>query len=211
MESKEMRSTLVTLVTIALVGIAAPAWSRTDDGPPRPVVDVPLGSPVLSPFLSLVGGDPAHAIPGLPIVVTDIGAVNCPVDGEHTFVSSWGFSRSGGRLHQGNDLMAARHTPLVAVTNGVVSAVNASDGGLGGRTIWLESDTGATFYYAHLESIATGIEEGDRVSAGTLIGTVGNSGNARGSGTHLHFEIHPSGSGAMDPYPILVQVCGGAE
>ena len=206
-----MRSALVILVTFALIGVATPAWSRTDDSPPPDVVHVPLGSPVLSPFLSLVGGDPAHTVPGLPIVVTEIGAVNCPVDGDHTFVSSWGFSRSGGRLHQGNDLMAARHTPLVAVANGVVTAVSVSDGGLGGRTIWLESDTGAAFYYAHLESIAPGIDEGDRVSAGTLVGTVGNSGNARGSGTHLHFEIHPSGNGAMDPYPILAQVCRGAE
>lgn len=168
-------------------------------------------APIVDPFLQ-VTEESHEAGPDLPLVMTEWGTMNCPVVGDHYFINSWGYSRSGGRRHQGTDIMADRHTPIVAVTNGTITKVDRSDrrGELGGRTVWLETDDGVRFYYAHLEAIVDGLEKGDRVAAGDLLGTVGNSGNARKTAPHLHFEIRP-GKKPVNPYPTLAQVCRGAR
>jgi peptidoglycan LD-endopeptidase LytH len=128
-----------------------------------------------------------------------------PVQGPNSFINDWGFPRSGGRSHKGTDIFAARHTPLVAVTDGVISKTSPVERGLGGITLWLRGDDGNSYYYAHLEAIAGGIEPGVRVRAGQVLGTVGDTGNARTTPTHLHFEIHPGGGGAVNPYPSLMK------
>jgi murein DD-endopeptidase MepM/ murein hydrolase activator NlpD len=168
-------------------------------------------SPLVDPFLA-VTHDADAAESDLPLVVTEWGVMNCPVAGDHSFVNSWGYARSGGRRHQGTDIMADRHTPVVAVTNGVITKVDRTDrkGELGGRTVWLETDDGVRFYYAHLQDIVDALDRGDRVAAGDLLGTVGNSGNARKTAPHLHFEIRP-GRKPVNPYPTLAQVCRGAR
>ncbi|MCL1598600.1 MAG: peptidoglycan DD-metalloendopeptidase family protein [Actinomycetia bacterium] len=127
----------------------------------------------------------------------------CPVQGRTSFIDSWGYPRSGGRKHKGVDMFATRNTPLVAVVDG---RVKLSSNSLGGWTVHLYSDTGTVYYYAHLESQATDIRSGQRVSKGTVVGYVGNSGNARYTSPHVHFEIRPGGR-AVNPYPTVRPAC----
>ncbi|MGH9116391.1 MAG: murein hydrolase activator EnvC family protein, partial [Acidimicrobiales bacterium] len=122
----------------------------------------------------------------------------CPVGGATTFVDSWGDPRSGGRRHQGVDMMAAMGTPAVAPVSGVVEHRGSS---LGGLSYHLNGDDGHYYYGTHLSAYG----QGGHVAAGTVIGYVGESGNA--STPHLHFEIHPYGGAAVNPTPSVRAVC----
>jgi murein DD-endopeptidase MepM/ murein hydrolase activator NlpD len=129
----------------------------------------------------------------------------CPVQGPHSFTDTFGAPRYAGgyHTHKGTDIMCARDTPIVAVVSGVISRANPFDTGLGGITVWLRGDDGNSYYYAHLSSIQTGIKAGARVTPGQVIGFAGNTGDAAGGPVHLHFEIHPGGGAAIDPYLVL--------
>ena len=125
-----------------------------------------------------------------------------PVGGTHTYSDDFGAPRHQGR-HEGVDIMAARGTPLLAVDDATVIRLSRVDTGLGGISLWLERADGTQYYYAHMTSIADGLDVGSKVGVGQLVGTVGNTGDARYGATHLHFEIHPGGGAATDPYPHL--------
>ena len=139
------------------------------------------------------GGLPPDATPGF----------RCPVQGGAAFANTWGAPRSGGRRHKGVDMFNARNTPLVAVVDG---RVRFSSNSLGGLSTHVYSDAGVTYYYTHLESHPTNISSGQRVSAGTIVGYLGNSGNARYTSPHVHFEIRPGGV-AVNPYPTVRHYC----
>ena len=124
-----------------------------------------------------------------------------PVAGATTFSNDWMYPRPGGRSHQGIDLFAAMGTPVIAVADG--SLFNVGWNGLGGWRLWLRDRAGNGFYYAHLSAYAPAAREGARVARGTVIGYAGDSGDARGTSPHLHFEIHPGGGGPVPPYPIV--------
>ena len=124
----------------------------------------------------------------------------CPVQGPRAFTNDWGQPRSGGRRHEGTDIMAPRGTPVVASVSGLVRHHNSS---LGGLSYFLSGDDGNTYFGTHLDGFAA---QG-RVAAGTVVGYVGNTGNARGASPHLHFEIHPGGGGPVNPYPTLAKYC----
>jgi len=129
----------------------------------------------------------------------------CPVDGISRFINSWGFPRSGGRTHKGTDLMAGQGTPLVAVANGTVRLGYNS---LGGNTVWVYADYGIGFFYAHIDTFAPGLQNGDRVTIGQLVGTVGDTGNAAAGAYHLHFGIAVGGGASnVNPYPSVRAVC----
>ncbi len=131
----------------------------------------------------------------------ELGIWKCPVQGPVSFTNSWGAARSGGRSHKGADMLAARGIPTVAPVSGRVEHRSNS---LGGLSWWVYGDDGNTYYGAHLsayENVGVG-----RVERGTVIGYVGDSGNAAGT-NHLHFEFHPGGGSAVNPYQRLGEVC----
>jgi murein DD-endopeptidase MepM/ murein hydrolase activator NlpD len=124
-----------------------------------------------------------------------------PIRAASKFSDDWLFSRPGGRYHEGIDLFAAYGSPVVAVADGTLFRVGYN--GLGGWRLWLRDNAGTTFYYAHLSSFAPTATEGASVTGGTVIGFVGDSGDARGTSPHVHFEIHPGGGGPVRPYPLV--------
>jgi murein DD-endopeptidase MepM/ murein hydrolase activator NlpD len=134
------------------------------------------------------------------------GARTCPVDGYSRFSDTWGASRSGGRGHEGVDMLAARGTPVVAVEAGSIKSLRNST--LGGITVWLSGESGDVFYYAHLDAHAPGLSTGQSVTVGAPLGYVGTSGNAPEGVPHLHFEHHPGGGSATNPYPLAKSLCG---
>ena len=125
-----------------------------------------------------------------------------PVEGvvARRIADTWGAARSNGRTHQGVDIFAPRGTPVVSSTRGVVSRV--ADHGLGGKQVWVIGPGGERHYYAHLDGFGEGIARYDIVKPGTLLGYVGDTGNARGTPPHLHYGIYAT-DGAYNPWPLL--------
>ncbi len=115
---------------------------------------------------------------------------------------NFGDLRGDGRTHEGLDIMAPKRAPVVSPTEAVV--LRTGTGASAGKYVYTANPGGETFAYMHLDEIAD-INEGDALSTGDLIGYVGNTGNASGGATHLHFEIHYKGE-ATDPYPRLTRI-----
>lgn len=114
-----------------------------------------------------------------------------PVAGPAYYSHDYGFPRYVPlpHLHEGTDIFAEMGTPIVASVPGIVSGLGNNP--VGGLSVWLAGDDGSGFYYTHMVAIAEGLAVGQRVDVGTVIGYVGNSGNAAGTPPHVHFEIHP--------------------
>jgi murein DD-endopeptidase MepM/ murein hydrolase activator NlpD len=141
-----------------------------------------------------------------------------PVDGGAHYVDSFGAGRSGGRSHEGQDLMAPKHTRAVAAVDGTVVRVRHSLTGLSGNSLTIRDADGWTYTYIHLNNdtpgtddgsnryelaFADGIRAGQRVRAGETVGWVGDSGNAESTAPHLHFELHAPDGGLVNAYPSL--------
>jgi murein DD-endopeptidase MepM/ murein hydrolase activator NlpD len=136
---------------------------------------------------------------------------HCPVQGAVTgrdFSNDWGYPRSGGRTHKGNDIFAERGRPVIAIDDGTVIRMNTNEasGGLGGITLTYRTADGSEWYNAHLDEIADGLSVGSTVGAGEQIGTVGNTGNARTTPPHLHLGRRYGGSW-VNPYPTISELC----
>jgi peptidoglycan hydrolase-like protein with peptidoglycan-binding domain len=125
-----------------------------------------------------------------------------PVQGKCYFGDSFGYPRSGGRTHLGTDIIAPVGNLLYAAVDGKISKVyHDYPGSLAGNAVRVSKPDGTYFFYAHMTEFGPGIELGVPVTAGQVVGTVGDTGNA---GTaHLHIEVHPQGGAAVNPYPLL--------
>ncbi len=141
-------------------------------------------------------------------------ALQIPVEGveagdlSDTFLDRRG--AEGGRTHEAIDIMAPIGTAVIAAREGTVSKLHNSDAG--GKTIYVRSPDRLTiYYYAHLDSYASGLREGQRVRAGQRLGTVGSTGNANLDAPHLHFALIETTQDArwwepgtaLNPYPLL--------
>jgi murein DD-endopeptidase MepM/ murein hydrolase activator NlpD len=140
-----------------------------------------------------------------------VPGIVCPVQGAgagRDFTNDWGYPRSGGRFHQGNDIFASSGTPVVAVADGTVVRWNppSAPTGLGGITVTYRIGDGSEWYNAHLATVADGIAPGVSVTRGQIIGTVGNTGNARTTPPHLHLGRRHGGMW-VNPWPTISPVC----
>ena len=151
------------------------------------------------------GSPPATTPPPTNPPTVDASGRTCPVDGPTGFSDSWGAPRSGGRRHQGVDMMSPRGTPLVAIEAGYVQRMG--NYGLGGVTVWLKGNSGDEYYYAHLDGWASGLSVGQSLPVAGLLGYVGNTGNAQYTIPHLHFEVAPGGGSPINPYPLVAGLC----
>jgi len=113
---------------------------------------------------------------------------------------TWHAPRGSDRLHEGQDIFAPQGTPVLSATEGYI--VNIGENSLGGQTVSVVGAGGRSYYYAHLDSYAPHIAEGDFVTRQTVLGYVGTTGNAIGTPPHLHFGVYAPG-GAMNPLPLL--------
>jgi len=174
------------------------AAASTTSGPTRPGATTTTTSTARQPGATTTTTAPGGGGGG-PIAT---GAWVCPVQGARSFIDSWGFPRPGGRRHQGTDIMSPRGTPVVIP---VAGSVSLRTNGIGGLSFHLNGNDGNYYYGTHMDSYAN-ISAGS-YPAGTVVGYVGDTGDAKGTGTHLHFEIHPGGGAAVDPYPTVAQYC----
>jgi peptidoglycan LD-endopeptidase LytH len=191
-ESDDGTDTATTAAPVESDPSPAPATTSAPEAPSTTAAPAPAPAPEPS------SSEPA---PTVPVPVPDVGSgLACPVDGPRSFADTWGAARSGGRSHEGVDIMAPAGTPLVAMEAG---RVEFNTNTLGGNTLRLYGNSGTRYYYAHLSAW----EGSNRtVAKGEVIGYVGMTGNT--SANHLHLQVHPGGGAAVNPYPFARAACG---
>lgn len=123
-------------------------------------------------------------------------------------LNNFGSPRSGGRTHEGEDILATLGQEVYAMADGVLTnQATVGDGTQGSPlsgNMWKLTRPDGTYYiYAHLSAFAPGLEKGQNVYRGQVIGYVGDTGNPGPGNYHLHFELHPGGGAAVDPLPLL--------
>ena len=170
----------LALVLAVIVTVLVAGWQRGQAAPP-PIKPRPEGHPAALDVF--------------------------PVEPACFYTNSWGAPRSGGRKHEGVDIIAARGKPIYAVRDGVVNK-KYSGAKLAGNGIAIQIKDGTYYFYGHLDRFAEGIRKGSKVKAGDIIGYVGSTGATLVP--HLHFEVHPKGGKAVDPTPYVATVdrCG---
>jgi murein DD-endopeptidase MepM/ murein hydrolase activator NlpD len=181
-EEQERRAEAAAAAAVAATSTVAPRA----DGAPAPATTASTARPSTPTTV--------------PAPASATGDWVCPVRGPHAFSNDYGAPRGGGSSHMGNDILAPKGTPVVANVGGVVTQRN---GAVSGLAYFLAGDDGNRYFGAHLDSFGAS----GRVSIGTVIGTVGNTGDASGGPPHLHFEMHPGGSGYTNPYSTLTKYC----
>jgi hypothetical protein len=206
-------------ILLVMLGLAAGIGSQSlhaqtyagtggDLGPKQPTSSAPTASTPSTPS-STTRPKPKPVVLGNRLIFPVVGPVQ--------YTDDFGAPRADGR-HEGNDVMAAKKSLAVAVENGTVKFGHNS--AHAGCYLYLYGKSGTYYLYIHLNNDVTmgndnrgkcgpgmsyvkGLRDGQKVKAGEPIGYVGNSGDANGTAPHLHFEVHPHGGAAVDPYPYL--------
>lgn len=175
-------------------------------------------APVALAALAVTVAVAAGCVPAPP-AATGAHPMLHPIAGKSSVVDTFGAPRSGGRSHAGQDIFAAKHTPVVAVADGKITALVHSNTGLSGNYLQLTADDGWKYLYIHLNNdrpgtddgsniyelaFADGIVKGQRVKAGEVIAYVGDSGNAESTSPHLHFEMKDPAGNLVNPYASVV-------
>ena len=179
---------------------AVEAFQRAKELPATGVVDIRTAL-----ALGLLDGstpDPGPSTPAPSLTLEEF-----PMQGLCAFGDTFGAPRSGGRTHEGVDIIADAGKLIYAVTDGTITKlVYDVPGSRGGNNLRLTMDDGSNtyFYYAHLSGFADGIKVGSKVQAGQILGTNGETGNA--PIPHLHLEVHPGGGGPVNPYRYVKAV-----
>ena len=143
---------------------------------------------------------PAPAAPATVAAPATFALQAKPLQAPCTYTDTYGQARSGGRVHLGTDIGAAEGNEIYAMAGGEVIKVYANEP-LAGNGLRVRTADGTVIFYAHLSALVTGIVVGTTLTAGQLVGYVGQTGNA--GGPHLHVEIHRPGTGAVNPYPLV--------
>jgi murein DD-endopeptidase MepM/ murein hydrolase activator NlpD len=156
----------------------------------EPFTRTAIGREVLMPFrvAALMAKPPDDRL-AMPVSRVHVGQI----------ANTWHGPRDRGRQHEGQDIFAARGTPVYSATAGIV--IREGDAGIGGNAVSVLGAGGRVYYYAHLSRFAD-LQVGDPVTPDTIIGYVGNTGNARATPPHLHFGVYARG-GAINPLPLL--------
>jgi murein DD-endopeptidase MepM/ murein hydrolase activator NlpD len=172
----------------------------------------PKPKPAKKPVKGVGAETPTFQVRPPPDVTPQLtaGGYVFPVYGPCSFGDTFGAPRPWitAGWHHGEDIFAQLGTPLLAVADGTVFSVGWND--LGGYRLWLRDRDGNEFYYAHMSAFSPFAVNGQQVKAGTVLGFMGNSGDAETTPYHLHFEIHPVGllymgyDGVVNPYPYLM-------
>jgi murein DD-endopeptidase MepM/ murein hydrolase activator NlpD len=199
-----------TSILLGYAEVAAQAGTATPTPVPKP-------KPVPKKGASASGGKapeppPIPSIRRPPNITPPLktpGGYVFPVYGPSSFVDTFGAGRGdvSGGWHHGDDIFAPLGAPILAVASGTVFSVGWNS--IGGNRLWVRDGQGNLFYYAHLSAFSPLAVNGNQVDAGDVLGFVGNTGDARGTPYHLHFEIHPVGllgmgyDGAVDPTSYL--------
>jgi len=170
-------------------------------------------------IVAIVGG--AAGLAAAPAAADELPAfrrIHFPVEGRVTFGDDYGDPRSGGRSHEGNDLMGAKLQPLLSAVDGRVTSVRLEAAGLSGNMVIVADAEGWSYRYIHLNNdspgtddganplewvVAAGITVGAKVTAGQVLGYMGDSGNAEGTAPHLHFEMRRPDGTAVNPWTSL--------
>ena len=180
--------------------------------------------PLAAAAIALGGACEAAPPPTTPPTTTTVPApvvrpMTFPVlGGVSRYADTHGAPRSGGRSHQGQDLMGPKMTELVAANDGTVTALRHDSSGLSGNSLTITDSAGWKYVYIHLnndrpgtddganifdQAFAPGLRRGSVVEAGDLVGYMGDSGNAEDAGSHLHFELHRPDDTVVNAYPSL--------
>jgi murein DD-endopeptidase MepM/ murein hydrolase activator NlpD len=182
-----MRNLLILAVLVFAAFVLFNNYSPEVQNPEQSIAEKTIIAPFR--YAALIAREPEAKIQ-IPIRRVKAGQI----------ADTFGAPRDGERLHQGQDIFAPRGTPVYSATEGYVWRVGENR--LGGITVMVLGAGGRVYYYAHLDGHAPELKVGDEVTTETILGFVGNTGNAKGTPPHLHFSIYTTG-GAINPLPLF--------